>query len=89
MVSQLKAVHHQGQHTMGLDMENGSIADIAKLGITESFKVKSRVLTSAAEAAEMILRVDEIVKSAPRYPPSSFSLLPIFLLPPKDKFPGI
>jgi len=66
LVAQLKAAHHNGEHTMGLDMENGTIADISKLGITESFKVKSRVVTSAAEAAEMILRVDEIVRSAPR-----------------------
>jgi hypothetical protein len=28
---------------MGLDMELGVVADVAKLGITESFKVKSQV----------------------------------------------
>ncbi len=42
------------------------VADVAELGITESFKVKSQVVVSAAEAAEMILRVDMILKSAPR-----------------------
>ena len=42
------------------------MADVAALGITESFKVKSQVIVSAAEAAEMILRVDSILKSAPR-----------------------
>lgn len=47
-------------------MNNGSIADMVELGITESFQVKRQVLMSAAEAAEMILRVDNIVKSAPR-----------------------
>lgn len=36
------------------------------LGITESFLVKRQVLLSAAEAAEMILRVDDIIKAAPR-----------------------
>lgn len=36
------------------------------LGITESFKVKSQVVISAEEAAEMVLRVDSILKSAPR-----------------------
>lgn len=40
---------------------------MAALGITESFKVKQQVLMSASEAAEMILRVDEIIKAAPRY----------------------
>lgn len=36
------------------------------LGITESFRVKSQVVASASEAAEMILRVDDILKAAPR-----------------------
>ena len=48
------------------DMNHGEIADMVELGITESFQVKRQVLMSAAEAAEMILRVDNIVKSAPR-----------------------
>ena len=47
-------------------MYKGCVGDMAELGITESFKVKSQVLLSAAEAAEMILRVDNIVKAAPR-----------------------
>jgi len=67
LVSQLRAAHHNGQQNMGLDIENGSVGDIATLGITESFKVKSKVLLSAAETAEMIIRVDAIVRSAPRF----------------------
>lgn len=67
LVSQLRAAHHKGQHTMGLDIENGSVGDINELAVTESFQVKSKVLLSAAEAAEMILRVDEIIRSAPRF----------------------
>ena len=47
-------------------MKSGVIGDMAELGITESFKVKQQVLMSAAEAAEMILRVDDIIKAAPR-----------------------
>ena len=37
-----------------------------ELGITESYKVKNQVIISASEAAEMILRVDQIFRSAPR-----------------------
>jgi T-complex protein 1 subunit beta len=66
LVSQLRAAHHKGEKTVGLDIVNGSVGDVLKMGVTESFKVKSKVLLSAAEAAEMILRVDEIVRSAPR-----------------------
>ena len=49
------------------DMENGIIGDMQELGITESFIVKQQMLLSAAEAAEMILRVDDIIKAAPRW----------------------
>lgn len=35
-------------------------------GVTESYKLKKQVLLSATEAAEMILRVDNIIRSAPR-----------------------
>jgi len=66
LVQKLRAAHYEGQTTAGLDMTNGTIGDMAKLGITESYKVKSQVLLSAAEAAEMVLRVDEIVKAPPR-----------------------
>eukprot|EP00069_Balaena_mysticetus_P012757 bmy_07966T0 len=48
------------------DMKEGTIGDMAMLGITESFQVKRQVLLSAAEAAEVILRVDNIIKAAPR-----------------------
>lgn len=47
-------------------MVNGTVGDMVSLGITESFQVKRQVLLSAAEGAEVILRVDNIVKSAPR-----------------------
>lgn len=49
-----------------LDMYEGKIDDMEKLGIIEPSKVKSQVLSGATEAAEMILRVDGIVKAAPR-----------------------
>jgi len=66
LVSQLRAAHTEKKTSMGLDMENGCLADMIALGITESFKVKRQALVSAAEAAEMILRVDDIIKAAPR-----------------------
>jgi T-complex protein 1 subunit beta len=66
LVSELRAVHTEGKITMGLDMELGCVGDMSALGITESFRVKQQVLVSASEAAEMILRVDNIIKAAPR-----------------------
>jgi T-complex protein 1 subunit beta len=66
LVSELRALHKQNQTTMGLDMKEGAVGDMGKLGITESLSVKRQVLVSASEAAEMILRVDDIIKAAPR-----------------------
>ncbi|XP_014211052.1 T-complex protein 1 subunit beta [Copidosoma floridanum] len=66
LVSELRAAHNSGAFTMGLNMDKGEIACMKKMGITESWVVKRQVLLSAAEAAEMILRVDDILKAAPR-----------------------
>lgn len=66
LISELRAYHSQGKHSYGLDMNVGKTADMADLGITEPYVVKKQVLISASEAAEMILRVDDIIKAAPR-----------------------
>jgi T-complex protein 1 subunit beta len=66
LISQLKAIHSEGSHDFGLDLSEGRIADMVPLGVTDSYKLKRQVVLSAAEAAEMILRVDRIIKAAPR-----------------------
>jgi len=66
LVARLRAAHYKGDVTAGLDMRQGALGSMEELGILESFRVKQQVLNSAAEAAEMILRVDQILKAAPR-----------------------
>ncbi|GHJ88655.1 hypothetical protein NliqN6_5057 [Naganishia liquefaciens] len=66
LVSKLRAAHYEGQSDAGLDMEAGTVGSMRKLGITESYKLKRQVVTSASEAAEMIIRVDNILRSTPR-----------------------
>ena len=66
LVANLSAAHAAGDKTAGLDMENAKVGDMAAIGIVESFKLKRQVLLSASEAAEQILRVDDIIKCAPR-----------------------
>lgn len=51
---------------VGIDIRAGAPGDMEALGVTEALKLKRQVLLSAAEAAEMILRVDDIIKCAPR-----------------------
>lgn len=42
-------------------MDEGTVGDMEELGIYESLKIKEQAVISATEAAEMILRVDEII----------------------------
>eukprot|EP01111_Echinosteliopsis_oligospora_P019944 TRINITY_DN990_c0_g1_i1.p1 TRINITY_DN990_c0_g1~~TRINITY_DN990_c0_g1_i1.p1 ORF type:complete len:540 (-),score=212.62 TRINITY_DN990_c0_g1_i1:42-1661(-) len=66
LVPRLRAEHYKGNSTAGLNMKNGTIGNVEELGIVEAFRVKEQILISASEAAEMIMRVDNIIKSAPR-----------------------
>ncbi|XP_028968348.1 T-complex protein 1 subunit beta [Galendromus occidentalis] len=66
LVSELRAAHATGKKSFGINIVDAKIDDMEKLGITEAFVVKRQVLLSASEAAEMILRVDNIIKAAPR-----------------------
>jgi T-complex protein 1 subunit beta len=66
LVAALRVAHFEGKNDSGLDINSGMVGNMRELGIRESFHSKLMVLTSAAEAAEMILRVDDIIKCAPR-----------------------
>ncbi|KZT33150.1 hypothetical protein SISSUDRAFT_993352 [Sistotremastrum suecicum HHB10207 ss-3] len=66
LVTRLRAAHYEGQSDAGLDMDEGGIISMRKLGVTESYKLKRQVVLSASEAAEMILRVDTILRATPR-----------------------
>lgn len=66
LVANLRAAHMSGNSTFGLDLDKGEIACMQELGVTESFAVKRQMILSATEATETILRVDDILKAAPR-----------------------
>eukprot|EP00695_Tsukubamonas_globosa_P002885 TRINITY_DN4104_c0_g1_i1.p1 TRINITY_DN4104_c0_g1~~TRINITY_DN4104_c0_g1_i1.p1 ORF type:complete len:262 (+),score=150.29 TRINITY_DN4104_c0_g1_i1:156-941(+) len=66
LVSRITAEHYSGSTTAGVDIKTGGVGNMDELGIFESFKVKQQVLMSASEAAEMILRVDDIIRCQPR-----------------------
>jgi len=57
----LRNAHEEGQHTVGIDVQNGEIGDVATDGVLEPLQVKRQALTSAAEAAAMIARVDDAI----------------------------
>ena len=66
IVQNLKAAIANGNTEAGLNMFKGEVDNMKTMGITECLRVKEQALISATEAAEMILRVDDIVKCAPR-----------------------
>jgi len=66
LVTKLRAAHYEGRMDAGLDMNEGRVGSMKELGVTESYKLKRQVVLSASEAAEMILRVDDILRATPR-----------------------
>lgn len=66
LVQNLSARVRKGESSLGLDMAQGSLTCMEKAGVTECFRVKEQAVSSASEAAEMILRVDKIIYCAPR-----------------------
>jgi T-complex protein 1 subunit beta len=66
LVQNLRSAIVNGNLSAGLNMFKGEVDDMKTLGVTEAYRVKEQALVSATEAAEMILRVDDIVKCAPR-----------------------
>jgi hypothetical protein len=66
LISKVRAAHAGGDIRAGIDVRTGTVGNMQELGITEALKLKRQVLLSASEAAEMILRVDDIIKCAPR-----------------------
>lgn len=66
LVTRLRSSVYNGLITSGLDLNKGDIADMRELGIVESYKLKYAVVSSASEAAEVLLRVDNIIRAKPR-----------------------
>lgn len=66
LVSEMRAAHQKGEKEAGIDIHNGTVGNMAKLHVLESYKLKSYMVSSATEAAEMIIRVDDVIKAAPR-----------------------
>lgn len=66
IVQNLRSAIANGEAEAGLNMFSGKVGNMKEMGITECLRVKEQALISATEATEMILRVDDIVKCAPR-----------------------
>ncbi|MDI9616198.1 MAG: thermosome subunit alpha [Methanothrix sp.] len=59
----LRSKHEKGMKAAGLDMDTGEAVDMLERGVVEPLRVKTQAISSAAEAAVMILRIDDVIAS--------------------------
>jgi len=58
----LRAAHEKSPY-MGLNVFEGGVTDMKEAGVIEPKRVKKQAIQSASEAAEMILRIDDVIAS--------------------------
>ena len=61
---ELRTRHHEGESTVGVAVEAGGVDDVLERGVVEPTRVKQHAIEGAAEAANVLLRVDDIVAAA-------------------------
>ena len=66
---QLRSKHKSKDGSQyGVDVIRNTINDMNKLGVLEPLKVKEQIIESASEAAEIIMRIDDIISSRAKSP---------------------
>jgi thermosome len=74
MLVDLRYKHESGEKNAGLDMINAKVINTMDAGVVEPLRVKTQSISSASEAAVMILRIDDVISAktegmGPRGPP--------------------
>ncbi|MCX9085085.1 MAG: thermosome subunit alpha [Candidatus Methanoperedens sp.] len=64
MIVELRSQHENGKKTVGLDVYQGKPVDMLEAGVIEPLRVKTQAISSATEAASMILRIDDVISAA-------------------------
>jgi chaperonin GroEL (HSP60 family) len=64
MLVNMRAAHEAGKKTFGVDADAKKPSDMLKLGVVEPLRVKTQAISSAAEAAVMILRIDDVIAAS-------------------------
>jgi len=70
-IIKLKTAHDKTKKKgiyFGLDLDTGEAVDMLKLNVVEPLRVKVQAINSAAEVANMVLRIDDVIASR-RAPP--------------------
>jgi thermosome len=66
----IRSDHGAGKTTMGVDVIGGKSKDMVKAGVLEPLRVKTHAIRSAAEAASLILRIDDVIAAKRGAPPT-------------------
>lgn len=61
---ELRSQHEKGVKSAGLNVYTGDVTDMWVEGVVEPLRVKTQALSSATEAATMILRIDDVIASS-------------------------
>jgi len=73
VLSELRARHEKGELWAGIDVLEGKIQNMSKIGVFEPLTVKKQIIKSATEAATLILKIDDVIAAgkmkAPPMPP--------------------
>jgi thermosome len=59
----LRAAHSDGEERAGLNVFSGDIEDTFEAGVVETPSAKKQALTSASEAANLVLKIDDIIQA--------------------------
>ncbi len=59
----LRAAHEAGDAHAGLNVFSGEVEDTAEAGVVETAQAKEQAISSAAEAANLVLKIDDIISA--------------------------
>jgi len=68
VLTELKAAHDKKMLWAGIDVFTGRVMDAWNKGVLEPLKIKTQAVSSAAEVAVMILRIDDVIAGGPTQP---------------------
>lgn len=63
IIVNLRKAHTEGKVNHGINIEKGKVDDMKKARVVEAAIVNKQIIMSAAEAAQMILKIDDVISS--------------------------
>ncbi len=64
VMTELKSAHDKGKKWAGINVFTGKVIDAWRSGVIEPLKIKTQAVSSAAEVAVMILRIDDVIAAS-------------------------